>query len=98
MPGLRWSCGQAGIFTSRLKDNDIIYWTIFLCLKNIITWNINYLRVLTKGYYNIFSAAIQLFTKVSDAVLVRAFREIGLKTNVLKERGNSADVQIASLI
>ena len=34
----------------------------------------------------------KLFSKVSDAVLSRAFREIGLKSTVLKERGDSADV------
>lgn len=34
----------------------------------------------------------KLFSKVSDAVLSRAFREIGLKSTVLKKRGDSADV------
>ncbi len=34
----------------------------------------------------------KLFSKASDAVLSRAFREIGLKSTVLKERGDSADV------
>lgn len=34
----------------------------------------------------------KLFSKASDAVLSRAFREIGLKSSVLKERGDSADV------
>lgn len=34
----------------------------------------------------------KIFSKASDAVLSRAFREIGLKSAVLKERGNSADV------
>lgn len=34
----------------------------------------------------------KIFSKASDAVLSRAFREIGLKSVVLKERGNSADV------
>lgn len=38
----------------------------------------------------------KLFSKASDAVLSRAFREIGLKSTVLKERGDSADVQAAS--
>ena len=34
----------------------------------------------------------KLISKASDAVLSRAFREIGLKSTVLKERGDSADV------
>lgn len=39
----------------------------------------------------------KLFSKASDAVLARALREIGLKATVLKERGDSADVQAKSL-
>ena len=39
----------------------------------------------------------KLFSKASDAVLSRAFREIGLKSTVLKERGDSADVLAESL-
>lgn len=38
----------------------------------------------------------KLFSKASDAVLARAFREIGLKATILRERGDSADVQAAS--
>lgn len=34
----------------------------------------------------------KLFSKLSDAALARAFREIGLKSTVLRERGDSADV------
>ena len=34
----------------------------------------------------------KLFSKASDAALARAFREIGLKAAVLRERGDSADV------
>ena len=34
----------------------------------------------------------KLFAKVSDIVLSRAFRELGLKSNVLSERADSADV------
>ena len=34
----------------------------------------------------------KLFSKASDAALSRAFRELGLKSTVLKERGDSADV------
>ncbi len=34
----------------------------------------------------------KLFSKASDAMLSRAFREIGLKSTVLKERADSADV------
>lgn len=40
----------------------------------------------------------KLFSKASDAVLARAFREIGLKATVLKERGDSADVLAESPI
>lgn len=40
----------------------------------------------------------KLFSKASDAVLSRAFREIGLKSTVLKERGDSADVLAESSI
>lgn len=38
------------------------------------------------------STAEKLFSKASDAVLARAFREIGLKSKVLTARGDSADV------
>lgn len=38
------------------------------------------------------STAEKLFSKASDAVLSRAFREVGLKSTVLKDRNNSADV------
>ena len=34
----------------------------------------------------------KLFSKASDAVLSRAFRELGLKSSVLRERSDSADV------
>lgn len=34
----------------------------------------------------------KLFSKASDAVLARAFREIGLKSTVMRGRGDSADV------
>lgn len=44
------------------------------------------------------STAEKLFSKISDAVLARAFREIGLKSTVLKERGDSADVLAKSSI
>lgn len=40
----------------------------------------------------------KLFSKASDAVLARAFREIGLKATVLSERGDSADVLAESPI
>lgn len=39
----------------------------------------------------------KLFSKSSDAVLSRAFREIGLKSTVLKERADSADVLAESI-
>ena len=39
----------------------------------------------------------KLFSKASDAALARAFREIGLKATILKERGDSADVQAESI-
>lgn len=34
----------------------------------------------------------KLFAKASDIVLSRAFIEIGLNSNILKQRGNPADV------
>ena len=40
----------------------------------------------------------KLFSKASDIVLSRAFRELGLKSVVLKERGDSADVLAESKI
>ena len=40
----------------------------------------------------------KLFSKASDTVLSRAFREIGLKSTVLKERGDSADILAESPI
>jgi len=40
----------------------------------------------------------KLFAKSSDAVLARAFREIGLKSSVMKERADSADVLVESFI
>ncbi|MBQ8401470.1 MAG: HindIII family type II restriction endonuclease [Clostridia bacterium] len=39
----------------------------------------------------------KLFAKASDSVLSRALMEIGLKSTVLKERGDSADVQAESI-
>ncbi len=39
----------------------------------------------------------KLFSKASDAVLARAFRKLGLKSTILKERGNAADVQAESI-
>ena len=38
------------------------------------------------------SSEEKLFAKTSDIVLARAFRELGLKSIVLSERGDSADV------
>ena len=38
------------------------------------------------------------FSKLSDIVLARAFREIGLNSDVLKTRGNSADIYAESKI
>lgn len=43
------------------------------------------------------STAEKLFSKASDATLSRAFKEIGLKSTVLKGRGDSADVQAESI-
>ncbi|MCL2048085.1 MAG: HindIII family type II restriction endonuclease [Defluviitaleaceae bacterium] len=40
----------------------------------------------------------KLFSKVSDAVLSRAFRELGLKSRVITERADSADVIAESAI
>lgn len=39
----------------------------------------------------------KLFSKASDIALSRAFREIGLKSTVLRERGDSADVLAESI-
>lgn len=39
----------------------------------------------------------KIFSKASDAALARAFRELGLKSTVLSERGDSADVQAESI-
>lgn len=39
----------------------------------------------------------KIFSKASDAALARAFREIGLKSTILRERGDSADVQAESV-
>ncbi|MDR3013749.1 MAG: HindIII family type II restriction endonuclease [Chitinispirillales bacterium] len=38
----------------------------------------------------------KLFSKASDIVLSRAFREIGLKSTIVRERADSADVQAES--
>lgn len=40
----------------------------------------------------------KLFSKASDAVLARAFRELGLKASVIKERADTADVIAKSLL
>ena len=39
----------------------------------------------------------KLFAKASDAVLARAFRELGLKASVITERADTADVVIESV-
>ena len=39
----------------------------------------------------------KLFAKASDAVLSRVFRELGLKSTILRERSDSADVQAESI-
>ena len=44
------------------------------------------------------STSEKLFAKVSDAVLSRGFRELGLKSIVLAERGDSGDVHAESKI
>ena len=44
------------------------------------------------------SSEEKLFSKISDMVLARAFREIGLKATVLEARGDSADIQAKSII
>ena len=40
----------------------------------------------------------KLFSKASDIILSRAFMELGLKSAVLRERGDSADVIAESII
>lgn len=42
------------------------------------------------------STVEKLFSKASDAVLSRAFREIGLRSTILRSRADSADVQAKS--
>ena len=44
------------------------------------------------------SSEEKLFSKISDMILARAFREIGLKATVLEARGDSADIQAESII
>lgn len=38
----------------------------------------------------------KLYSKVSDIVLAKCFQELGLKSTVLRERANSADVEAKS--
>ena len=40
----------------------------------------------------------KLFSKASDAILSRAFRELGLKSSVISERADSADVIAQSIV
>lgn len=66
-------------------------------LENFVYNNSNFLYIL--GEIGAIPESIEhdsteekLFSKVSDIVLSRAFIEIGLDSEVLKQRGNSADV------
>ena len=66
-------------------------------LENFVYNNSNFLNIL--GEIGAIPESIEhdsteekLFSKVSDIVLSRAFIEIGLNSEVLKQRGNSADV------
>lgn len=66
-------------------------------LENFVYNNSNFLYIL--GEIGAIPESIEhdsteekLFSKVSDIVLSRAFIEIGLNSEVLKQRGNSADV------
>lgn len=66
-------------------------------LENFVYNNSNFLDIL--GEIGAIPESIEhdsteekLFSKVSDIVLSRAFIEIGLNSEVLKQRGNSADV------
>ena len=43
------------------------------------------------------SSEEKLFSKASDSVLSRCFRELGLKSKVLTERGDSADIVANSI-
>lgn len=38
------------------------------------------------------SSAEKLFSKASDCILAKCFREFGLRASALSERGNSADI------
>lgn len=66
-------------------------------LENFVYNNSNFLDIL--GEIGAIPESIEhdsteekLFSKVSDIILSRAFIEIGLNSEVLKQRGNSADV------
>ncbi|MBQ9564166.1 MAG: HindIII family type II restriction endonuclease [Synergistaceae bacterium] len=72
-------------------------------LENYVDSDSNFLAVLREigtipEHIPHDSTEEKLFSKASDAVLSRAFREIGLKSAVLRERGDSADVLAESPI
>lgn len=74
-----------------------------IILENCINTDISFTETLRQigtipEFLEHDSTEEKLFSKASDIVLSRAFREIGLKSTVLKERGDSADVLAESPI
>ncbi len=71
------------------------------CLQNCIDADADFLATLRQiemipESIEHDSTEEKLFSKASDAVLARAFRELGLNATVLKARGDSADVMAES--
>lgn len=73
------------------------FYEVCAILEECINFDSNFLGTLEQT--GIIPESIQhdsteekLFSKASDAVLSRAFRELGLKSAVLRERGDSADI------
>jgi type II restriction enzyme len=70
-------------------------------LNDFISSTVNFIDILTQigtipESIAHDSTEEKLFAKVSDAVLSRAFRELGLKSSVLSTRADSADVIVQS--
>lgn len=78
-----------------VKDRD--FESASLVLENCVNSDPKFFEILTQigvipEWIPHDSTEEKLFSKVSDAVLSRAFREIGLKSTVLRGRSDSADV------
>ncbi len=76
-------CEQIASFVNSLKKTDIIE-----LLKDI--GNI-------PERIEASSTQEKLYSKASDIILARCFRELGLKSKAIDERGNSADIVSESL-